>query len=509
MVKSVASLGILPSNTGAANSDAWEAAMSAIPPSSGAHWVFGIGAYEFARCLPVSARMIVEGVTGFDSNQCVVLRFRSGAGGGFKIYAGVGSGSILRHLYIFGNHPGVGSGEHGVRMEAPAKVEHCTIEDWDDGVHILANVTQGTNANGWNLEGVYANGNAGHGFYVRNTDANAGLALQCSANNNGLWGFWDQSFLGNTYVACQADGNQGGGYRNVDPNSRSTFVGCYAESGQAVRVDFPAVWVGGPRDNDGQYTGSGSVFSGDTYLNRSIKFQFKRTGPPGPFGDDRTGFVRVGGGNSEGTTLAFQRPAGDGGGEMICGYSDIGPFPFAFGFGAWLNPNQPAMAFGGDGAIMAAQPMELPRGVSAFAGGVYLGMNKVSFVPAKPVEPINLVDVYNEGDILFNRFAGNPGAVEKDHVGWVCTQSGNLGTYSEGLTATADGSNVIRLSSRSFILRIGSLITLGGEGVYKIVMKSPDALSLTLHTARAPGALLPIAYRPPKFRRFGKLEPEE
>jgi hypothetical protein len=503
------SLGIQPGSYSATladdNSQAWEKAMVAIDPvtkAGGARWIFGPGEYWFARQLLVSRRVVIEGVSGGDSHRCTWFKFASGAAGGLLMGSigdpegsgGGASGSIVRNIIFTGPVPGAGSGVHGVTIHAPCLIEHCTFEQWDDGVHINANSALGQYGNLWRCDQVSAALNAGNGFYVHNADSNAGLAEICSATDNRGWGFWDDSFLGNTYVACHAASNTQGGYRHTGLNARSLYLGCYAEADNHVEVDYPAIWIAGGHDNDAQYRGNGVYLVQNEVLGRQLSFAFKREGNTG----DRVGFVNVGGGRNDQFTLSFVRPNVDGGGTLYSSYEIGGPFQKTFSFGSWQEPTHPAFAFGMPGAIMASQPMEIPPQRVAFARGIWIGPNRVEFVQAEP-DVVNYArEIWNEGDIALNR-----GALAGEYIGWKCIAPGTLGTYSEGLTATTDGTDQVTLSGRTTVLKVGDWLILSGSLV-RVHEINGTSVKVN-HPLPAGGPGLPIAYRAPTFQPWGLL----
>jgi len=59
------------------------------------------------------------------------------------------------------------------------------------------------------------------GIFVDGADSNAGIATSVDSSNNGRWGFFDSSFLGNTYVGCHAAAN---GVAGTAGNTGSSFV---------------------------------------------------------------------------------------------------------------------------------------------------------------------------------------------------------------------------------------------------------------------------------------------
>ena len=168
-----------------------------------------------------------------------------------------GDFSILQGLNITSatDNPG-----HGIRVNAPCSITHCYVDSFGgNGVHIDA-TAPATGANGWWMSHVHIY-RCRHGLYVNGSDANAGNCIGVSVVDNREWGIFDSSFLGNTYVGCHAAGNALGPYRSYDQNrppqgqnSRSIFLGCYAETDDPPRpadITAPAMVIGGHVDNGG------------------------------------------------------------------------------------------------------------------------------------------------------------------------------------------------------------------------------------------------------------------
>jgi hypothetical protein len=125
---------------------------------------------------------------------------------------------------------------------ARALIENCYVGGFSgNGIEINASISYSpkTNANNWEVHNCRIDGNAGHGLHVEGADANAGRAIGIDSSENGGWGFYDQSFLGNTYVACHAAGNASGGYNSPKASARNVFVGCYTEGGQPPTSSMP------------------------------------------------------------------------------------------------------------------------------------------------------------------------------------------------------------------------------------------------------------------------------
>lgn len=67
------------------------------------------------------------------------------------------------------------------------------------------------------------------GFYFQGGDASSINVIGCSARDNGGYGFWDNSYLGNHFFGTIAHASGKGHYRADNGNNRSTFTGCYGE----------------------------------------------------------------------------------------------------------------------------------------------------------------------------------------------------------------------------------------------------------------------------------------
>jgi hypothetical protein len=65
----------------------------------------------------------------------------------------------------------------------------------------------GTNANEFRIMNTQVIGCGGHGVHTYGGDANAGLFLNVVCINNGGYGFYENSTLGNMYCGCHASGN--------------------------------------------------------------------------------------------------------------------------------------------------------------------------------------------------------------------------------------------------------------------------------------------------------------
>ena len=138
--------------------------------------------------------------------------------------------TILRNIRVLG--PSSGSGDYdGICLKARALVDRCCTRGWARaGISVIANAS-GTganrgNANNWQVIGGRHDYNKVAGLYVAGEDANAGWCLGADCAFNGQYGFYDASFLGNSYVGCHAEYNGTGvsGYEGTTNNPSSL---CY------------------------------------------------------------------------------------------------------------------------------------------------------------------------------------------------------------------------------------------------------------------------------------------
>lgn len=181
--------------------------------------------YLGSTTLDIAHSLTIEGQTGVDATgAATVLRWAANTTGirlqrhnteDAAAMGGTGFGAdgmILRGLWLEGAYSGIEGEYHGIHAKARFRAENVFIYDFQgDGVFIQAVAGSGLgetegNANGWHLDKVTVLG-CRNGFYINGPDANAGNAIGCNAMACRQAGFFDSSFLGNTYVGCHADGN--------------------------------------------------------------------------------------------------------------------------------------------------------------------------------------------------------------------------------------------------------------------------------------------------------------
>lgn len=125
-------------------------------------------------------------------------------------YTGQGSGIIGFTLRSYGG--GAGAAD-GIQIRAPFFVRDCVICNFgQDGININAQAITSTdairgNGNLFELYNILVTANGRCGVYCDAADSNAGMGIHVAANNNGKYGIWDSSFLGNTWIACHTISN--------------------------------------------------------------------------------------------------------------------------------------------------------------------------------------------------------------------------------------------------------------------------------------------------------------
>jgi hypothetical protein len=155
----------------------------------------------------------------------------------------------------------------GIRIRCPGVlVRNCWVTGFKrNGIRIVASVggagaTIG-NANLWRVEHCYLLSNGSDGLFTDGSDSNAGIAISVDATNNGGWGIYDSSFLGNTYIACHTSGNTTGPYKTDDANAHNVFLGCYQEGAANLSsLVTPTIVLGGNLGTEGSATLASTAF---------------------------------------------------------------------------------------------------------------------------------------------------------------------------------------------------------------------------------------------------------
>lgn len=101
----------------------------------------------------------------------------------------------------------------GIRCRTRTFIRDCRVSNFRGvGICHSANVGDGSdpfhgNCNGWVTENVRIEGCRTGGHFVSGGDANGGRGVSIDVASCGRFGIYDESFLTNTYEACESDGN--------------------------------------------------------------------------------------------------------------------------------------------------------------------------------------------------------------------------------------------------------------------------------------------------------------
>lgn len=337
-------------------------------------------------------------------------------------YSWGADGSVFKNIKIKsrgGVSRGSRYGAHGFHAKCRFLAQNVGIEDFPgNGFHILAQAGASGdtawkhgNANNWIIIGGSSYNNRGSGYYVEGADANAGTALGCDAGYNDLWGFDDQSFLGNCYTGCHTASNGTGSYRFLGDTNRSVGVGCYAEGNQNnPYMGQHATWMPALTETSGRASavdGPGTSFF--ALFGAMTARAFKTEG-------DGVNSVQLGsnGGNrmlSMGTPLNnFVLGTGDGT-FITLGIGESSTPPFI------ITGQGTGYTFGRADAQVHAVNIE------RFALG-FAGNNSARVITYDEGPPTS--GSHAKGEIIFN----NGNNASNDSVDyWRCTQSGTPGTW--------------------------------------------------------------------------------
>jgi pectate lyase-like protein len=388
---------------------AFNAAIASMSPSeakSGNILLVPFGVYRLSDTLHITRQMILQGVSGsgwypgttllFDPGVTgiVVDRFNTSSDGG------QGDWSVIRDIAIKAKSQA--GTAHGIWLKARALIEDCYVSGFSgNGIEINASTsyTPKTNANNWEIHNCRIDKNGGHGVHVKGADTNAGRAFGVDSSNNGGWGFYDESFLGNTYIGCHAQANGLGGYSATNPNARSVFVGCYTEGGQPPNViNSPSLILGGMMGTKG--TGYYLI---DGVLSPTVRIRNSK----GPLA----------------TTLGFSPDVEQG---VLSFSASDGSLPYRLRY-AFSGPGWWDFVYGN---IAQAVPFSVSTsnapegdGQVRLNNGFYLNggaLERKHFSGTAPPK----TGPHKVGEIIYNV---NP--APGGYIGWVCTTEGSPGTW--------------------------------------------------------------------------------
>lgn len=180
---------------------------------------------------PDSGIMVPPGMHGIDV-QHTAAGFRIS---GLGIYSTLNCGGAERPIHAMKIGPGfqwptAAQDCHGIHVRAYGIIEDCQVEYFQtDGINIhcngLAPPTSDIagNVNCAYVRSCYCSWNARDGVHVEGPDTNVNTFVNLSCTNNGGWGVYDGSYLGNVYIGCHTAGNAWTSYNTLCWN-RSVWV---------------------------------------------------------------------------------------------------------------------------------------------------------------------------------------------------------------------------------------------------------------------------------------------
>ena len=136
----------------------------------------------------------------------------------------------------------------GIIVNGITHLEYSWVKGFGgNGITVSADVgTTQSNASFSKFQSVLISECKKSGMFFQGGDANQCNCYHIDVRDNGEWGIYDHSFLGNQFFGCMAHGNQKGNYCADDPNNRASFFGCYSEQGNAPDIlSGAATWHGG------------------------------------------------------------------------------------------------------------------------------------------------------------------------------------------------------------------------------------------------------------------------
>lgn len=274
--------------------------------------------YQLTERVTLTLPMDVRGIAGLAK-----LSWTNTGNAGMFLLQAAGE-SRIDTVTFDGPDPFTGEADIGILIEAPRCIfTNLLVSNWGGiGVSVNADINRGSNGNEnrfTNVQAVLCGNAKNHqdgtngGFYLTGGDSNGCLFLSCDATDSRR-GFFDHSFLGNTFIGCSVEGCNtrftnptdpvvGYGFLTQGPSTRSLFLGCYSEGDSTGVVNDPAMIVGGYPAN----RGNAVIYSGRGVTEYLVASGFPYTDPvvipPGPT-PNRQVAVQIGG-DETGTVMVF------------------------------------------------------------------------------------------------------------------------------------------------------------------------------------------------------------
>jgi hypothetical protein len=199
------------------------------------------------------------GGSGVQPTGGTTLRFPAGLAGAVNIRngpLGLGAGSSVRALRLKGAGAaavsdaaavdGVGS---GLLLQANGcRVQDLVVQGFEgNGVYLLTPADRtdvAINANNCTIDGLHSWENGKNGFATYGINSNHALIRGVDATNNGEFGVFENSGLGNFYISPHFAGNVVGPIRFGDIARNNRVIAAYKEVGTALLVQFDSGGAG-------------------------------------------------------------------------------------------------------------------------------------------------------------------------------------------------------------------------------------------------------------------------
>lgn len=482
------------------------------------------GTYKMSGTLFIDRRVNLQGFGGH-TDQTTLLVFPANTIGlrcrmPAENTAGTSAAwSVISGLALQGS--GLSDGvSHGIHATCNITIRDCYIYGFaGHGIYIYGNGAgiPATNADGSNVSHVSVYSCHGDGLRIQGYDGNA-----CSVTNMYVvscdgYGISDYSFLGNEYSHCVVQQCLGGGYFVDGAVNTSGFFSCYDECGNPNATGHGA----GPYMFGGQTHGGFAPFdtiNGGWHVlssTRSIDmpvFYLKAQGDTAP--SPRFSLTD----NSRNAIFSIALPQ-DGPGDTTCLRNTGNAWGSLSNYGSnqWMTWASGGGQFGGSsiGMSYASILSGDSRFPSRYAGtgapffpALYVGSYGSGAANGRRItatpdfsNPALIYATWHLGDIALNATATN-GNIE----GWRCVDGGTSGTYTEGRTATTNGTTTVTLSGQSTVLHIGDRLIINGVTAYINNVDAAWPTVLTMSATIPAGAALPIAYAAPTFVTFGSVD---
>ncbi len=180
-----------------------------------------------------------------------------------------------------------GTKGHGIWLRARAVLVDLRITGFPgNGINIVAAAGGADdiegNANSWSVERVNVKLCHLNGIFVDGPDVNAGYCIAASLVQNGRWGIYDSSFLGNTYEACHTafNGVATAGENGATKSSYVHLAGrLYSANVAASEADFVATTPGTDETVWYDMTSGGATSKTPTWLTSQAEGTYFKGGP--------------------------------------------------------------------------------------------------------------------------------------------------------------------------------------------------------------------------------------